>query len=166
MAIASTSGAKIYISASGAVPTANSTAADASDYAALTYVEIGDVESVSEFGDEAQTITAQTLGDARVRKRKGVRDAGDITITVLNNPLDNGQKAMVAAEATEFTYAFKVVLADGADSNDTDSVFYFRALVSSARLSGLQPNEIIKRTFVALIDSEIVEVPSAAVSGP
>lgn len=166
MAIAPTTGAKIYISGTGSTPTANSSAATASAYAALSYIEIGDVESVSEFGDQAQTITAQTLGDARLRKRKGVRDAGDITITVLNNPLDNGQKAAIAAEATEFTYAFKVVLADGADSNDTDSVFYFRALVSSARLSGLQPNEIIKRTFVALIDSAIIESPSTAVSGP
>lgn len=164
MAIAATTGAKIYISGSGSTPTANSSAADESDYSALTYVEIGDVESVSEFGDQASVITSQTLGDARIRKRKGARDAGDATITVLNNPLDNGQLAMIAAEQTEFTYAFKVVLADGADANDTDSIFYFRALVGSARLSGLQPNEIIKRAFVAFIDSAIVEVPSTAVS--
>lgn len=164
MATASTTGAKIYISGSGSSPTANSTAADESDYAALTYVEVGKVESVSEFGDQASTITATTLGDARVRKQKGVRDAGDITVTVLHDPLDNGQKAMIAAEATEFSYAFKVVLADGADANDTDTVFYFRALVSTARLAGLQPNEFVKRNFVALIDSAIVEVASTAVS--
>lgn len=158
MAISATTGAKIYI---GPV---NTTASDASDYSGLSYTEITPVESIGEFGDQASTIEFTALGDARVRKRKGVRNAGDLNIVVGHDPLDAGQLAMVAAEATEFTYAMKVVLADGADANDTDSVFYFRALVSSARVNVGEANAIIKRTFVALIDSAIVEVASTAVA--
>ena len=164
MAIAATTGAKIYISASGAVPTANTAATTATQYAALTYVEIIDVESIGEFGDQASVIEFTALGDARVRKRKGVRNAGDCTVVVARNPLENGHKAITAAEATEFTYAFKILLADGADANDTDSVFYFRALVGTANLQGLSSNEIIKRAYNLLIDSPIVEVASVAVT--
>jgi hypothetical protein len=158
MAIASTTGAKVYI---GPV---NTTADDETAYAALSYVEITPVESIGEFGDQASTIEFTALGDARVRKRKGVRNAGDLNIVVGHDPLDAGQLAMVAAEATEFSYAMKVVLADAADENDADSVFYFRALVSSARVNVGSANAIIKRTFVALIDSQIIEVPSEAVA--
>jgi hypothetical protein len=158
VAIASTTGAQVFI---GPV---NSTAADETDYSALSYTEIQEVESIGEFGDQASTITFTSLGDARVRKRKGVRDAGDLNVVVANDPLDAGQQAVVEAQTTEFTYAFKIVLADAADANDTDSVFYFRALVASTRLNVGSANDIIKRTFVVLIDSPVVEVPSVSVA--
>lgn len=156
MAIAATTGAKIFIGPT--TPAATETA-----YEALSWTEIKEVESIGEFGDQASTIEFTSLGDARVRKRKGVRNAGDMTVTVANDALDPGQQAVVAAEATEFAYAFKVVLADGADANDTDSTFYFHALVGSARLSNLSANEIVKRAFNLLIDTAIIEVPSTAV---
>ena len=158
MAISATTGAKVYI---GPV---NNTANDATAYEALVYTQIKPTESIGEFGDQASTITFTSLEDARVRKRKGVRDAGDLNIVVGHDPLDAGQLACVAAEKTEFTYAMKVVLADGADANDTDSVFYFRALISTARLSGIEANQITKRAFAALIDSDIIEIASTAVA--
>lgn len=157
MAIASTTGAQIFI---GPV---NTTADTKTAYGALSYTEIKEVESIGEFGDAASTITFTSLGDARVRKRKGVRDAGDLNVTCANDHLDAGQLAAIAAQATDFSYAIKVQLADGADANDTDSVFYFRALVASARLAVGSANEMIKRNFALLIDSKIVEVPSVAV---
>lgn len=157
MAISTSSGARFFI---GPV---NNTANDETAYEALAYVEVNEVESISEFGDQASTVTATTLKDARVRKRKGVRDAGDITVVCLHDPLDPGQIDMNEAEPTEFTYAFKVELADAADANDTDTVIYFRGLVSSTRLSGLQPNEITKRNYVVLIDSVPLEISSVAV---
>lgn len=158
MAIASSTGAKIYIGP------ANSTADDHTTYVALTpYTEVKEVESIGEFGDQASTITFTSLGDARTRKRKGVRDAGDLNVVAANDPLDAGQKLMIAAQATDFSYAFEVLLADGADANDTDSTFYFRALVSSARLNVGAANNIIKRNFAVLIDSQVIERPSVSV---
>lgn len=157
MAIASTTGAKVYIGPTTAA--ANSTA-----YAALSYVEIGTVESIGEFGDSAATITFTALSDARVRKRKGSRDSGDLSISCANDPLDAGQIAAIAAQLTDFTYAFKIVLQDGADANDTDSTFYFHGLVSSARLNVGSANEIIKRVFAVLIDTAVFEVPSTVVA--
>ena len=157
MALASTTGTQVFI---GPV---NSTAATSTQYAALAYVEIGLVETIGEFADSASTITFTSLGDARVRKRKGVRDAGDLTLTCANDPLDAGQKAAIAAQTTESTYAFKISLQDGADANDTDSVFYFRALVGSARLNVGGANAIIRRSFALLIDTPVLEIPSLVV---
>lgn len=160
MAFTSGTGAKIFI---GPV---NSTANTASAYAALTYTEIGEVDSMSEFGPQSSVITFASLGDAIMRKAKGVRDNGDATIVVANDPRDPGQIALVAAEKTNFQYAVKVLAADAPDANDTDSVWYWRALVGSARLQGLSSNDVTKRGFQLFITSLIVEVPSQAVSGP
>jgi hypothetical protein len=157
MAIASTTGAKIYI---GPV----TAAATVSAYAALSYTEIKNVESISEFGDQAAAVNFTSLSDSRVRKRKGVKDAGDITVVCGHDPLDPGQLAVLTAEGTDFAYAIKVVLADGADANDTDSTFYFHALVMSERLNIGSANEIIKRNFVLAIDTAVLASLSTAVS--
>lgn len=159
MAIGTSAGTKIYI---GPV---NNAANDESAYAGLTWVEIGGVETISEFGDSATIATFLALADARVRKYKGADDAGDVTITVGNDARNAGQIAAVAASKTKFNYAFKVVVADAPDSNDTDSTFYFRGPVTGRRVNVNGANDVTRRAFVVAINSEIVEVPSEAVSG-
>lgn len=160
MAISTSAGAKIEI---GPV---NNAANTASAYAALSpYVQVGEVETLGEFGDSSQAVTFLSLTDARVRKLKGANDAGDIALTVANDPLNAGQIAMVAASNTQFSYAFRVTLNDGADGNDTDTVLYFRGKVMSRRLNVGGANDITKRSFTIGIDSAIVEVPSQVVNG-
>lgn len=164
MAISTSNGSKFYISGTGSTPSTQTSVATASAYAALTWIEVQPVESIGQFGDTANTVTFAALGDARMRKRKGVRDAGDIVLSVAHDPLDVGQKALITADATEFTYAFKVLLADGADANDTDSVFYFRGLVSGVPIEPGGSDNIVKRSITILIDSAIVAVASIAVT--
>ena len=98
----SAAGAKVYI---GPV----TAAATVSAYAALSYTEIGGVESISEFGDAAGQITFTGLGDNRVQKLKGPYDAGDITVVAAWGPRDAGQIAARTAAGTKFAYAIKVV---------------------------------------------------------
>ena len=158
MSISDGLGTKIYI---GPIAANDSP----SGYAALTpWVEIGEVESIGEFGDASAVITFTSLNAARVRKRKGARDAGDLTIVCANLPRDAGQIAMIAAEGTKFRYAFKIVAEDSPDANDTDSTFYFGALVTSKRLNVGASNAVNKRTFMLAIDTAVLEVPSEAVA--
>lgn len=161
MSINTSLGTKFYIG-----PVAASTPATKSAYAALSYTEIKSIQSISEFGDQAGSINFTDLGASRVRKFKGARDAGQITVSVANDPLDAGQLAAIAAEKTKFDYACKVVLQDQADANDPNSVLYFTAKVSSVRLNPGDANSMIMRTLTFDIDSAVLEVPSVAVSGP
>lgn len=147
-------GAKVYVS-NAAVYT---TPANAAAYAALTWVEIGDVESIGEFGDEAQIITAATLQDSRVFKGKGPKDAGTMPITVLDRPDDTGQLQLVTAEASNANYAFKVELPNKLSSGGTNQLEYFTGLVSSKRQNIGNTSNIVRRTFNVAINSEITEV--------
>lgn len=150
-------GAKIYI---GPV----TAAATVSAYAALSYTEIQGVETIGEFGDAASQITFTGIGDNRVRKLKGARDAGDVTVTAAFAPRDPGQVAVRAAERTKFSYAIKVVFEDSPDANDTDSVFYFHAKVMSVKNPVGGANDVLKETYTLAIDTAIYASLSANVS--
>lgn len=155
--VTTASGAKVYIG-----PT--TTAADAAAYALLTWVEIGEVQNLGEFGDQSNDVTFTSLSDGRVRHLKGARDAGVLALVCGRDPLDAGQIAARAAERTKFAYAIKIEAADAADENDTDSVFYFHALVQSARDNFGENDAVVTTTFNLGITTAIIEVPSEVVA--
>ncbi|TPN44459.1 iron ABC transporter substrate-binding protein [Mesorhizobium sp. B1-1-4] len=157
MSVSTASETKVYIG-----PT--TPAADAAAYAALTWVEIGEVQSVGEFGDQANDVTFTSLSDGRVRHLKGARDAGALALVCGRDALDLGQVAARAAEKTKFAYAIKIVAADALDANDTDSIFYFHALVQSARNNFGENDAVVTTTFNLGIVTAIIEVPATVVA--
>lgn len=159
MAVNSSAGAKVYL-----CTTASPSASTSSQYAALTWVEIKNAETIGEFGDAAGQATFTGLSDSRVRKFKGANDAGDLSITFGRDPLDQGQIDLKTASDTKFNYAFKIVLEDAADANDTDSTFYFQAQIMSVKTNIGGANDVTKLTANLSINSAIVEVASTAVS--
>jgi hypothetical protein len=137
MAISTTAGAKIFI---GAVHLAATDTA--AEYAALTgWTEIGEVENLGELGDESGGATFTGIAYKRVKKLKTADDAGTLPLICGRDPLDAGQIALKAAQATKYDYNFKIVLADAPNEDYLDSVFYFAALVMSGRNNlGAQDN--------------------------
>jgi len=154
MAISATAGAKFYIGP------ASPTAEDASAYAALTYKEVTSLRDLGEFGSEAEILVAKSINWGSARKLKGTRDNGTMNLICHRDPLDEGQNALKAAEATSFPYAFKVELNDKPGPDATASVFYFAAIVSSARNTLGEENTISSTTFALAISGDIIEVPA------
>ena len=149
--ITTATGAKIFIG-----PSVAASAADTlTELKALTYVEIGLVESLGEFGDEASAVTFAALGDGRIRKAKGARDAGMMAITVAHTPEDTGQAAIEAAEQTNNNYAFKVVLPDSPANDWSDTTIYFRGLVMSRRKNIGTNDNVIRNTYNVGVNSEL-----------
>ena len=154
--IVTATGTRIYIGTAAA-----STVDTLAEFEAIsTWTEIGLVENLGEYGDQSNDVTFSALGDARVRHAKGARDAGQLQMTVGHDPLDLGQAAMEAAEATNDNYAFKVVLPDG-PSGYSDSIEYFRGLVMSKRKNVGTNDNVIRRSFNIGINSEIFTDPAS-----
>ncbi len=128
MTIKTSAGTKVYI---GPVTTATSKAA----LAALTYVEIKNVEGLGEIGPQSTDTTFTPLDGTAVQHLKGSTDYGATAVGVGRDPLDPGQVALKAAAATYFEYALKIVLKDAPDEDHTDSVIYVRGPVMSGRLN-------------------------------
>ena len=133
-------------------------ATDASSFGSDTYVPVGEIEDLGEFGDEAEEVTFTSLSDARVRKLKGPRNAGTMQLVVGADISDTGQAALIAAEAQPLDYNFKVQLNDKLTIGGTGTIYYFRGKVMSKRLQAGQANNVVRQRFNIGINTAIVVV--------
>jgi hypothetical protein len=147
--ISGASGARFFIG--GTAPTSTLVA-----FQALTWVEVGEVENLGEFGDESGAINFTGLKDGRTRTRKGPRDAGSMSVVVGDDMLDVGQAAMEAAEASPLDYNFKVVLNDAVTVGGSPSEHYYRGLVMSKRRNVGDASNIVRRTFAVKVNTDIL----------
>ena len=133
-----------------------------SDYSALSYVGVGEIETLGNFGDKSSSVNFVALADARTRKLKGPRDAGDLTVTVGDDPNDAGQLAMIAAELSPGDFCFCVTLNDQiTPSTGSPSKHYFYGKVGSKELATGAAANIVKRNFAIWVNSPIVETSSS-----
>ena len=145
-------GTRIYIG-----PTSSATTV--SQFAALSYTEINDVESIGEFGDQSNIVTASTLKDGRVRKAKGTKDAGDLQVTLLVNNVDTGQNAVrTAYNEQTLNYAFKIVEPDKITGSGSGTVSYFLGKVTSVRKTMAGVDEYVRSNANIAIDSAVLQV--------
>lgn len=156
--IVTANGTRYYIGPASGASTNYDTLAE---FEAVTvWTEVGLIENLGEFGDEASAVTGAALGDGRIRKAKGARDAGTKSVVVFHDPTDAGQAAMETAEATNDNYVFKVVLPDG-PAGYSDTIQYYRGLVMSRRLNVGTNDNILRVTFNVGVNSEIFENPAS-----
>lgn len=97
---------------------------DSSGFGALTYQLIGEVTDIGPFGQTVAKVTHVPLSTGVTIKRKGVIDAGAISMKCARTPSDAGQVVLKAALAATGTYSFCVTLQNG-------TKLYFLALVLS-----------------------------------
>lgn len=153
MTINAATGAKLFI---GGVQTIRNPVL--ADYQADSYLEVGEIETLGNFGDKSAAINFTSLADARVRKLKGPRDAGNMAITVGDDPNDEGQQAMIAAEQSKFDFNFYVMLNDAQTEGGMGSLHYFYGKVMSQELAVGTATNVVKRNLAVDINSPILPV--------
>lgn len=170
MAISKVAGTKLFISPVSVNPDTFKNITDSAAIALFEaisdWVEVEEIEDFGEHGDTAAKITFESVADSRTRKLKGTRDAGTKTIVVGVDPLDDGQVALAAAQATDFNYAFKVVRSDARAANYTNTVEYFIGLVSGEAVNQGSVNNVVKQTFPIDLNTKIYRKLSALVPAP
>ncbi len=152
MAIVTASGTRIYVGAAVSIAAADTLV----EFQAMSaWTEITPVESIGAFGDSANDVTFAAIGDSRVRHAKGARDAGRFDLVVAHDPIDAGQLALDAAQATNSQYAFRVDLPDSPGPTYTSSVLYFRALVQGNPMNIGTNDNVIRKTYSIGLQSEV-----------
>ena len=157
MTISTGSGCSVAIGTTLAINTDQDEATVISEFESDTYIEVGEVEDLGEFGDESPEVPFTSLADSRVRKLKGARDAGTLTVTSGADHGDEGQEAMIAAEAEPHDYNFRVTLNDPDTLGGTPSVHYFRGKVMGKRLNVGNANNVLRRNFTVGVNTAIFE---------
>lgn len=153
MTIGTASGAKLFIGSANADPDTL-----LATYQADSYIEVGEIEDLGEFGDESTDVTFDSLSRGRTRHLKGTRNAGTMPLTVGDDMTDEGQTAMEAAEATPLDYNFKVELNNAVTIGGTNSQHYFIGKVMSKRRRVGTANDVVRRVFSVGINSPITDV--------
>jgi hypothetical protein len=139
------------------------------EYKADTYVDIGEVEDLGEFGDTFSSVTFTSLRDGRVRKYKGTADAGDLTVTVGLDNGDAGQNALKVAhkDRSKGDYNIKITLNDG-DPDATPVInpttFYLRGKVMNNTVAAGSADNVVRRNVTIGINSDIIELLPAPVA--
>jgi len=153
--IETTSGTKFFISTTAAASTVDTLA----EYEALTWQEILEVEDLGNVGDVSSEVTGAAISDSRIRKAKGARNAGTMNVICFDTvPLDAGQTAVIAAEASNSNYAFKIELPEPAVG--TAGTIYFRGLVMSNEYRLGTNDNIRRRAFNIGVNSALTEEPA------
>lgn len=101
---------------------------DATGYAALTFVTIGEVTDLGEFGREYALVTHNPIDDRGTVKKKGSFNEGSMSLTVGLDTDDAGQILAKTASKSDADYSFEVTTQNG-------DVYYFRAQVMSFKVN-------------------------------
>lgn len=138
----------------------------ASDFADQAWVPIGGLEALGTLGQPSEVSSYQQLAvddpaaPARARKEKAAVDAGTMEMIAASDHTDAGQIALIAAEGSSATFAFKIELPD-APQGGTPSMRLFTALVVNASDVLDQASSVFKLAASLAIDSNIVRVSAA-----
>jgi len=157
MSVFTASGVKVSI---GPAIVAGNEPEDITAFEGLTYVLIGEVEDLGEFGDSVGVATFSSLSDARVRKAKTVFDAGTFDMVVGADNTDPGQQALAEAVYDYRDFAFRVEYTDKLTTGGTNTIEYFFAKVMGGTRNVGNVENIIRRTYNIGINSPITLDPA------
>lgn len=132
---------------------------DSTGYAALTFVTIGEVTDIPDFGREFEMVTHKPISSRGTVKKKGGFNEGAIDLKLGLNTDDAGTVLLKAAALSDVDYSFKI-------THPTGDVYYFRALTLSFKVATGNSGAIISATAKLEIQTNsagvgIVEVLAA-----
>jgi hypothetical protein len=133
---------------------------DAAGYAALTYVEIGQVEKLGSFGASFAKVEFQALKGAK-QKFKGSADYGALQPSIALDALDAGQILLQTAsdDETQKLYSFRVTFPDGSQR-------YFRGRVFGAPETADGADSMLMATPTVEICSKVVKLEAGVTPTP
>lgn len=135
---------------------------DAAGYAALTYVDVGCIESLGAFGGTANITEFTCLSDGIVQKLKGSRNNGDLEITLAlddSGPAWDNLKAAYE-DISSGNYYFRVTYGNKPNASGTGAIRYFGGKVSSITENVTGADDVVTVTLTVAISTPIVKVDS------
>lgn len=151
-------GAVVSVCATEQTPGLNQAA-----FAALTWVAIGNVGNLGDYGASPNIVNYNTLDTDVVQKSKGVTDAGDLSIEVARIFDDAGQIIMRAAGLTKFNYAIKIEYDDAPTSAYTNTIVYNCGVVTGPQTLGGGTDVLIRESYTVGFNQRQVTVNPALI---
>lgn len=131
-------------------------------YEALTWVEIGNIVTMPDFGITDNIVTQDYINTDVSQKRKGFRNASDTEVVVGALQDDVGQIELRTAADTKYNYALKLEQSDAPDDDTTNTIRYSRGVIGGPNFAGGGGEDFDNETFqIGLNQKPIVVAPTA-----
>ncbi len=125
---------------------------DDTGYVALTFVTVGEITNIGEFGKEWALVTHQPLAKRGTGKAKGSYNNGQLSPTLALDVADAGQILAKEALNSDDEYSFEIALQDG-------TKFYARGIVMMFKPNVGSIDDVVTASMtVELTDQDIVQV--------
>lgn len=122
MTVRTSAGTKLYVCR------AQPAAFTVNGYRALTWIEVGEITNLGEFGRVYALVTHNPIGNRGTVKKKGSFNEGQMALQLGSDVRDAGQSVMKEASLSDNDYSFKVV-SQGSDA------YYFQGQVMQWKLN-------------------------------
>lgn len=126
-------------------------------YEALTFVVVGEVGSIGEFGGESQIVEWTPLATGIVDKRPGSTNYGDSSITYARDASDAGQILLQSGfdgANNRLPHSFRI-------SHPTIGDLYFTGVITSAKYNVADANSIYQGASTTALTSKPLHVAAA-----
>lgn len=120
---------------------------DSAGYAAKTYVDVGEITNIGEFGKEFALVTHQPLSTRGVKKGKGSYNNGTLNPALALDTADAGQILMEEALESDISYAFQITLQNGA-------IYYLMGKVMSFKPNVGGVDDVVTASPTIEVDSD------------
>jgi len=146
MAIQTFAGSSIAIATTSGVATY-----DSAGFGAKTYLIVGEVTNVGDFGKTFNVIKHNPINTRYTKKLKGSYDNGTQSVDYAYDGSNAGQTQLTAALGSDASWAIKLTLQDG-------TIFYYTVQVTAAPFKTGSVDSIVMGSATFEIDSDIVTV--------
>lgn len=116
LGVATSAGSTLSVVAAGAAPATF----DAVGYAALSWVQVGEIVDLGEFGREYNLITHNPIGNRSTQKFKGSFNEGQLNLSLGLQTDDAGQIIIKAASISDLSFSYRILTQNG-------DAYYMRA---------------------------------------
>lgn len=140
---------------------------DAAGYDALTWLEVGMIENVGEFGPDATIGTFTPLNTGVACKFMGTTDNGEITLSIAKTANDAGLAALIARQGNPESIAMKIQLSKVGTTTGGHTIpakhqrYFFPGLVKGARNTVGTGDDVVKVSTALVINGAIIEAAFA-----
>lgn len=135
---------------------------DAAGYAALTYVELGCVETLGTFGSTRNQTEFTCLADGAIQRLPGAVDRGQLEMTIAYDDTTTAFPVLRDAVDSGLTHYIKIELPNKQNETGTNAIWYFGGKVTANAVNVAGADDVVTTTTTITINTKPVVVDSTA----